>query len=233
MPAKSKSPELPVTRLQELFSYDSQTGALTWRVRVAHRVHIGDLAGYVKQGRYRQVMIDGHEYMVARIAWALHYGEWPTSDRNLRFKDENPANCAIANIVYGETIWSDPKSTAAYHRVRRKKDPGISRRNLLKHHHGMDEAEYQRLFIEQDGKCAICVQPETEKSRWDGIKWLSVDHDHETGANRGLLCARCNVGVGTFQDDPARLRAAAAYLEHHASERPDNVVPLTGRKVQA
>jgi hypothetical protein len=45
---------------------------------------------------------------------------------------------------------------------------------------------------------------------------LAVDHSHETGAFRGLLCHSCNRAIGLLGDDPARLRAAAEYLEDHS-----------------
>ena len=59
----------------------------------------------------------------------------------------------------------------------------------------------------QGGLCAICGRKQPEK-------WLAVDHDHETGVIRGLLCSRCNSGLGQFKDNPDRLRLAADYLEH-------------------
>jgi hypothetical protein len=73
---------------------------------------------------------------------------------------------------------------------------------------------FEAKIIEQHGACAICghVPPV------GGIKSaarLHVDHDHVTGANRDLLCNRCNPGVGYFRDDPALLRAAAEYIERH------------------
>lgn len=73
---------------------------------------------------------------------------------------------------------------------------------------------FQAKLREQDGACAICGAI----PRPDGIKSaarLHVDHDHMTGANRGLLCNRCNPGVGYFRDDPDLLRAAADYIERH------------------
>lgn len=57
----------------------------------------------------------------------------------------------------------------------------------------------------QGGLCAICHEPPLNRR-------LAVDHDHETGAVRGLLCTACNTTLGRFNDDPNRFEAAAAYL---------------------
>jgi hypothetical protein len=65
--------------------------------------------------------------------------------------------------------------------------------------------EYARRLQEQGGVCAICKLPPGEKQ-------LAVDHDHETGEIRGLLCNDCNLGLGFFRDDPDLLRHAGAYL---------------------
>lgn len=72
--------------------------------------------------------------------------------------------------------------------------------------HGLRPEDYGELFDAQHGKCAICKRPPR-----DG-EFLHIDHDHETGKVRGLLCRNCNAGLGQFKDDVDRLMAAAAYL---------------------
>jgi hypothetical protein len=78
--------------------------------------------------------------------------------------------------------------------------------------YGADLSDYDRLFIEQGGRCAICG---SESPGRKGVTRFAFDHDHETGRPRGLLCLPCNVGIGALQDDPELLRAAIAYLETH------------------
>lgn len=68
---------------------------------------------------------------------------------------------------------------------------------------------YEQLFALQNGVCAICKEPE----KCGRYKTLSVDHCHETGAIRGLLCNTCNRAIGLLKDSAAALRAAADYLE--------------------
>lgn len=71
--------------------------------------------------------------------------------------------------------------------------------------YGITSAQYDAIWAQQGGRCAICDEAE-------GKRQLSVDHDHETGAIRGLLCMLCNMGIGALRDDPDRLAAAMAYL---------------------
>ena len=77
--------------------------------------------------------------------------------------------------------------------------------------YGLTPGEYDRLYAEQGGVCAICRRAKGK------VKRLAVDHDHETGLVRGLLCGPCNQLVGYFQNSPETFRRAAAYLDHAAA----------------
>lgn len=80
--------------------------------------------------------------------------------------------------------------------------------NLYKHYR-MPAGRYQEMLDEQGGLCAICREKCATGRR------LAVDHDHDTGKIRGLLCLNCNHGIGKLGDDPKRIRAAADYLAKH------------------
>lgn len=87
----------------------------------------------------------------------------------------------------------------------REKMPALNRRRNLRKY-GLTEGDYARLLLAQRGRCAICGCDR-------GRKRFAVDHCHKEKAVRGLLCDVCNIGLGCFRDSPARLRAAATYLE--------------------
>lgn len=77
----------------------------------------------------------------------------------------------------------------------------------LKYNYSLTMEEYQVRVKAQGGRCAICGEESDRR--------LHVDHNHETGAVRDLLCEWCNHAIGKAKDDPARLRAMADYLERH------------------
>ena len=70
------------------------------------------------------------------------------------------------------------------------------------------------MFKFQDGKCAIC-KSEDIGSNAPKHNHFCVDHNHETGEIRGLLCFPCNRCIGQMKDDPERLRSAADYVERY------------------
>jgi hypothetical protein len=91
----------------------------------------------------------------------------------------------------------------------KKRDPEAfrlrARHYKLKHLYGITADELHALYAKQDGRCAICKKPEGEKA-------LCVDHDHDTGEVRGLLCNNCNAMLGYAQDNTEILRRAIYYV---------------------
>lgn len=87
---------------------------------------------------------------------------------------------------------------------------------------GITLARYSELLAEQGGVCAVCGEAPTfeNSGRWSKRRKgtaaesrLVVDHDHATGKVRGLLCGRCNTGIGFLKDSPDIVRFALKYLE--------------------
>lgn len=90
----------------------------------------------------------------------------------------------------------------------RKNNPEIVRKHNLKKYFGLTVEVYDSMYIEQGGCCAICGTHQSElKLR------LAVDHDHETGQLRGLLCGSCNTALGLMKDSIGILDNAVSYLE--------------------
>lgn len=81
--------------------------------------------------------------------------------------------------------------------------------------YGISPEQYQEMVDSQNGVCAICRQPESALNKRREIKQLSVDHCHETGTVRGLLCHGCNAAIGLLGESIDRINAAAMYLAHH------------------
>lgn len=79
--------------------------------------------------------------------------------------------------------------------------------------HGMTHAEYEEMLARQAGACAICGVQHTGNRK----RVFNIDHCHKTGIVRGLLCDKCNLGIGHF-DDADSLEAAAAYVRRHTQE---------------
>lgn len=82
-----------------------------------------------------------------------------------------------------------------------------SRDSMLKINYGINIEEYNKMFLEQGGNCKICKIHQSELN-----KRLAVDHCHESGKVRGLLCAKCNTGIGLLQEDISILAEAIKYL---------------------
>jgi Recombination endonuclease VII len=103
------------------------------------------------------------------------------------------------------------RKRAYYHSHKQDIKPSL-RRGQLKRQYGLSPADYDALLAQQNGVCATCGKPSEET--------LCVDHCHETGTVRGLLCRQCNFALGCFRDSQAAMMAAIAYLGGSKDDRP-------------
>lgn len=119
----------------------------------------------------------------------------------------NARQRAYESNVDPETLRSQKRRSA---REAKRRDPeGFQRRAYgyyIKRQYGMTLAEYDALLERQNGGCGIC------KGGTKGRGRFHVDHCHETGRVRGLLCAKCNILLGHADDDTKLLRSAISYL---------------------
>jgi len=93
------------------------------------------------------------------------------------------------------------------HQRRNHKTPHAARANAVQREYGLSWDQYLAMVAAQGGRCSICSEhPSGRRSS------LHVDHCHKTGRVRGLLCSKCNAGIGMFGDDARLLSAAIRYL---------------------
>lgn len=98
---------------------------------------------------------------------------------------------------------ANPEVVKEKSRKWKKDNPNKVRNWGLKLNYGISFWDYDKLLEEQNGKCCICGK----------ITKLSVDHDHNTGMIRGLLCKKCNAMLGFADDNPLILLNGIRYLE--------------------
>jgi hypothetical protein len=98
----------------------------------------------------------------------------------------------------------DNKQRAERKKKEKAKDPEAVREKYLKKTYNLSLEEYAKMLKEQNNVCWICKQK----------KSLVVDHDHDTGKVRGLLCNLCNTSLGGFKDSRDSLLKALDYLGH-------------------
>lgn len=132
----------------------------------------------------------------------------PARERTERWRQENPERYAANQKAF---VASGGKKVA-------------DRRSHLKRKYGMTLEEYDAMLEAQGGGCFICGRPPREDIS------LHVDHDHSTGKVRGILCFCCNNALADFQDDPALLRKAAAYVSVNSAEIEEEI-ELARRRV--
>lgn len=108
--------------------------------------------------------------------------------------------------------------------VGREESCATCRREAARYAHvartyGLTAAAFDQLHEDQGGRCAACGDEPPSEGTY-AQRSLHVDHDHETGRVRGLLCHPCNLALGYAQEDPARLLGLAAYIVVAKQEAP-------------
>lgn len=98
-----------------------------------------------------------------------------------------------------------------YYHNNKSKVRATTRKSQLKNDFNITPDDYKKMLMSQDGKCKICGKSEKIINRG-----LAVDHCHETGRVRGLLCNSCNLGLGKFKDSIEVLEKALEYLKQRS-----------------
>ena len=132
--------------------------------------------------------------------------KWPNRQKQEQYKtDKNEARREKykSDESYREKVKSRVKDF-------NKRNPHVKKNGHLSGDYGITLEKYNEIFEKQGGKCAICG---SENSGSKTTKYFFVDHDHSTGKVRGLLCCKCNFGIGQFNDDIELLKNAIKYLK--------------------
>ncbi len=148
-----------------------------------------------------------------RDFWAFAAAVSPQPSGSLKLRRLDQANpMGPGNWEWSKTPTAE--DTRAYMKAYRQDRERELRGARIQRQYGVSIDVYESMLAAQDGVCAICKQAEARFVRrgHGRTSFLCVDHDHETGAVRALLCGRCNVGIGSFNDDEETVLAAAAYL---------------------
>ena len=117
--------------------------------------------------------------------------------------------CSTCSTEF-DTTHSTAKNCEEHRYKKSAKEKSYNRKYMLKKMYGITEEDYEKMFEAQDGKCAVCLKPESSFKRK-----LSVDHNHETGEIRGLLCTHCNHRIVGRHKDAQLFYRAAKHLDNH------------------
>lgn len=90
-------------------------------------------------------------------------------------------------------------------------DKGYNYFTVVKSKYGLGKQEIEKLWEKQGKKCPICGKSEENSGRR-----FHIDHCHVTGKIRGLLCSKCNMGIGIFDESIIRMQVAIVYLLQHS-----------------
>lgn len=123
------------------------------------------------------------------------------------------SNCQINPRYYlrtGTLHYYCQECTQALGKKKYKENKEKIYKNNIKNKYGVTPEKYNSMLLEQDNKCPICS---TYLFSEDYNRKPAVDHCHTTGEVRGILCGKCNTGLGLFKDNLESLEKAIEYLK--------------------
>ena len=138
---------------------------------------------------------------------------WTTEDQKASYAAyvaRNPEKVRMITRAAGNKYRASEKGIAALCVYKTTPEYRLSALKAhYKYTYGLTLEQYNAMVAERKGLCDICHLPDRNHK-------LVVDHDHKTGKNRGLLCRKCNIGIGHLRDDIETLRSAIKYLERRS-----------------
>ena len=140
----------------------------------------------------------------SKAAYDKAYNAENKEARAAHYTDNKESILAKQKVYYAENKDEMIANQKAYYAENKEK----VRWTTIMRKYGITEQKYNDMFADQDGCCAICGLHQVALN-----ESLHVDHNHSTGAVRGLLCRSCNTGIGLLKEDPDILNKASAYLE--------------------
>jgi hypothetical protein len=163
-----------------------------------------------------------HNQKISESLLALNRGkselkQCPMCKKLIKRDEFKPRNNGFSRAYCGECQKIKSKE---YARSLREKSPEykekmrvVNIKTCLKKKYGMTLEQWEKMFSDQNGKCAICKTNQKELN-----KRFSVDHDHITNKVRGLLCNNCNRAIGLLKDEYQILINAAEYIKIHQTK---------------
>lgn len=180
-----------------------QSRPVDWGMKEKHPLYHS--WGWIKKMRGRhQIETSWEDFWV----FVADIGERPSPTHRLTKQDESLGY--TKDNLFWKPMLASSSDKSAYARDWRKANPDKAKNSDLKARFGISLEEYKTMKESQNNSCAICDKHEDDMSMS-----LAVDHNHDTGKVRGLLCSACNTSLGGFQDKEEVLQRAVSYLRSH------------------
>jgi hypothetical protein len=142
------------------------------------------------------------------IGYEYQYGI-VLSEHSVGYWNINCKSCGNIHIMETRSLRSGARSKKC-EKYRSPNWSGFERQDvIIRKKYGISIEEFNNLLNFQNNCCAICSKP-IQKLR----RRMNIDHDHETGKVRGILCSGCNTGLGHLGDNVEGLKKALHYLEN-------------------